>query len=204
MHLSVSGLSCHSSASLPTCLRMNRGLLQFFFAALLVLTAAGQSIRLYRIVMTDVDGDRVSTCDGHVTIVTVTTRSNETKAHQVGDCVSNRYLGDAHYRLITVVNFQKQINSLFRPVASTIMRARLDSEAKRIQPIYGAKHLSRNPRQDLFAVADFDGTVTSAFGISSASDEFAVFLFDRRGHLLRRWRDVPPREELAAALAAAL
>ena len=183
---------------------MNRGLLQFFFVALLVLPSAAQSTRLYPAVMIDVDGDRISICDGHVTIVTVTTRSDETKAHQVGDRVPNRYLGDAHYRLITIVNFQKQISSLFRPVASAIMRARLDSEAKRIQPIYGAKHLSRNPRQDLFAVADFDGTVASAFGISLSSNQFAVLLFDSRGYLLRRWHDVPPREELAAALAAVL
>ena len=179
---------------------MNRSLLQFFFAALLILSAAGESVRLFRFVMLDVDGNRLSTCDGHVTIVTVTTRSNEPKAHQVGDRVPNRCLGDPHYRLITVVNFQKEINLFFRPVASAIMRARLDSEAKRIRPIYAAKHLSRNPRQDLFAVADFDGTVARTFGISYAPDEFAVFVLDGTGHVRGRWNRIPLQTELAAAL----
>jgi hypothetical protein len=178
---------------------MNRRLLQFFFG-LLVLSAAGESTSPYRFVLTDIDGNRLSTCDGHVTIVTVTTRSNEPKAHQVGDRVPNRCLGDTHYRLITVINFQKEINLLFRPVASAIMRARLDSEAKRIQPIYAAKHISRNPRQDLFAVADFDGTVASKFGISYAPDEFAVFVLDGAGHVRERWNRVPLQTELAAAL----
>ena len=31
----------------------------------------------------------------------------------------------------------------------------------------------------------------------------AVFVFDGRGRLVRRWRDVPARDELARALASA-
>jgi len=155
------------------------------------------------IVLTDIDGNQLSTSDGHVTIITVITRQNQAKASVVGDRVPLKYLGKPRYRLITVVDFQQEIGPFFRPIFLAIIRSRVDAEARRLQTRYSAKHLSRPARQDIFLVADFDGHVANQLGITASSDGFLVFLFDGTGHLKRSWNDVPSASDLAAELAGA-
>ena len=180
--------------------------LQYFFLAALVAgipAARATELRLgnaYPLTFTDVDQHQLSTSDGHVTIITVLTRKDEQKAQTVGDRIPHVYLGDPKYRLITLVNFQQKIFSPFRGITSAIIRHRLDAEAKERQKIYSAKKLNRNPRYDIFVVADFDGKVVSQLGIGPTSTEFAVFVFDGRGRLVRRWNDVPSADALTAAI----
>ena len=156
--------------------------------------------KTYALTLTDVDQQQLSTSDGHVTIITVVTRKDEQKAQAVGDRFPAAYLGDPHYRLITLVNFQQKLFSPFRSIALSIIRHRLDLEAKELQKIYSAKQLNRSPRSDLFVVADFDGKTVSQLGIAPASTEFAVFAFDGSGRLVRRWNDAPSVEALLAAM----
>jgi hypothetical protein len=176
----------------------------FFLAAILAGTPARASElrpgNVYSLTFTDVDRHQLSTSDGHVTIITVLTRKDEQKAEQVGERVPHVYLGDPKYRLITLVNFQRGIFPLFQGMIDAIIRNRMDAEAKDLQKIYTAKHLTRNPRSDIFVVADFDGKAVSQLGIAPVSSEFAVFVFDGRGRLVRRWNDVPSAEALAQAL----
>jgi hypothetical protein len=181
-----------------------RPLQYFFLAAILAGTPArANELRpgnVYPLTFTDVDRQQLSTADGHVTIITVLTRKDEQKAEQVGERVPHVYLGDPKYRLITLVNFQKGIFPLFQGMINAIIRNRMDAEAKDLQKIYTARHLTRNPRSDIFVVADFDGKAVSQLGIAPSSSEFAVFVFDGRGRLVRRWNDVPSAEALAQAL----
>ena len=179
-----------------------------FFATALLTAAQAESTPLatgetYRLVFTDVDRNQLSTADGHVTIFIVTPRQEEEKARALGDRVPDRYIGDPKYRFVTVINFQGKIRPPFRTLTSAIVRHRLNQEAKRTQPRYSKAHLTRDPRQDLFAVADFDGAAVSQLGIESASAQFAAFLFDGQGRLIRRWSVVPAQSELMEALAAA-
>ena len=179
----------------------------FFATALLTATQAETTPlatgETYRLVFTDVYRNQLSTADGHATIFMVTPREEEEKARALGDRVPDRYIGDPRYRIVTVINFQGKIRPPFRAVTSAIVRYRLNQEAKRIQPRYWKAHLTRDPRQDLFAVADFDGAAVGQLGIDSASAQFAAFLFDGEGRLLRRWSVVPAQSELMEALAAA-
>jgi hypothetical protein len=182
--------------------------LQYFFCIGILGVAPAQADELhpgntYSLSFNDVDRQQLSTSDGHVTIITVVTRKDEQKAQQVGDRVPRVYLGDPKFRLITVVNFQKGIFPPLQGMIMAIIRARLDAEAKELQKIYTAKHLTRNPRSDIWVVADFDGKAVSQLGIAATSSEFAVFVFDGRGRLVRRWNDVPSAEALAAALSEA-
>ena len=154
----------------------------------------------YPLTFTDVDQHKLSSSDGAVTIIIVVTRKDEQKAEAVGDRVPRVYLGDPKYRMITVVNFQQKIYPAFRGLLSSIIRHRLDSEAQELQKVYSAKHLKRNARTDVLVVADFDGKAVSQLGIAPTSSEFAVFAFDGRGRLVRRWNDVPSSEALAAAM----
>lgn len=176
----------------------------FLFANLFAATPAPSNElhpgNTYSLTFTDVDRHQLSTSDGHVTIITVLTRKDEQKAEQVGERVPHVYLGDPKYRLITLVNFQRGVFPPFQGMINAIIRMRMDSEAKDLQAVYTAKHLTRNPRSDIFVVADFDGKAVSKLGIDASSSEFAVFVFDGRGRLVRRWNDVPSAEALSQAL----
>jgi hypothetical protein len=188
-----------------TSLRVFARPLEYFFLAAIL---AGTPVRanelhsgsVYPLAFADVDRQQLSTSNGHVTIITVVTRKDEQKAQQVGDRVPHVYLGDPKFRLITIVNFQQKIFPPFRGVIMAIIRNRLDAEAKELQKIYTTKHLTRNPRSDIFVVADFDGKAVSQMGIAPSSSEFAVFVFDGRGRLVRRWNDAPNVDALSAAL----
>ena len=178
---------------------------QYFFLILLLVTAPLRAAEMrvgtnYQLTLTDVDRHHLSTSDGHVTIITVLTRKDEDKAQAVGDSVPRQYYGDPKFRLITLVNFQKSIFPPFQGMISAIIRYRLDAEAKELQKVYSERHLKRNPRDDIYVVADYDGKAASQLGIAPTSSEFAVFIFDGRGRLLRKWNDVPPADALAAAL----
>jgi hypothetical protein len=178
---------------------------QYFFLIVLLaattLRAAEMRVgNTYQLTFTDVDRHQLSISDGHVTIITVLTRRDEEKAQAVGDRVPHQYYGDPKFRLITLVNFQQGIFVPFRGMISAIIRHRLDVEAKELQKVYSERHLTRNPRDDIFVVADYDGKAVSQLEIAPTSSEFAVFIFDGRGRLVRRWNDVPSAEALADAL----
>jgi hypothetical protein len=179
--------------------------LQYFFLAALVVATSADAAELrpgnvYRLSFTDVDKRELSTSDGHVTVITVVTRDDEQKAQTVGDRIAPVYMGNPKYRLINLVNFQQKVLPPFRGMISAIIRYRLDAEAKKLQKIYSEKRLKRDPREDILVVADFDGKAVSQLGIAPASSEFAVFIFDGRGRLVRRWNDLPTAEALTEAI----
>ena len=178
-------------------------LVTFLVAALVSAHAEAADLRAgdrYQLTFTDVDHEQLSTSDGHVSIVSVVTRENEAKAQALGDRVPRQYYGDPKSRLITIVNFQQGIFVPFRGVIMAIIRHRLDAEAKNLQKVYAERKLTRNARDDIYVVADFDGKAVSQLGIAPKSSEFAVFVFDGRGRLVRRWNDVPNADALAQAL----
>ena len=175
----------------------------FLIAMLAAATARGAELRVgnrYSLPFTDVDRHNFSTADGHVTIISVVTRQDEAKAQSVGDRVSQISFGDPKIRLITLVNFQQNIILPFRGMVSAVIQHRLDLEAKEVQKSYAERHINRNARDDIFVVADFDGKAVSQLGINPTSAEFAVFIFDGHGRLVRRWSDVPSQEMLAQAI----
>lgn len=178
---------------------------QYFFVFLLLGVARLDAVQLragnnYPLSFTDVDRHQLSTADGHVTVISVVTRRDESKAQTLGERVSKITLGDPKFRLITMVNFQQSILPPFWGIASAVIRHRLDVEARDIQKSYAQRHINRNARDDIYVVADFDGKAVSQLGIAPTSSEFAVFLFDGKGRLVRHWNDVPPEDALTQAL----
>ena len=178
---------------------------QCFFLFLIFGAATSWAIQLhpgnvYSLSFTDVDRHQLSTADGHVSIISVVNRRDEAKAQAVGDRVSQITAGDPKVRLITLVNFQQNILLPLRGMVSAVIRHRLDDEAKEVQKSYAARHINRNARDDILVVADFDGKAVSQLGIEPTSSEFAVFIFDGKGRLVRRWSDVPTAEMLTQGI----
>jgi hypothetical protein len=154
----------------------------------------------YRVDFVDVDGNALSTSDDRITTVVLTNQSNVDKARAVGDRTPESCLGNPSYRMITVVAFEKAHSKPVRMIMTSLMRRRLDSEARRLQSRYDQLKIARNARQDVSAVADFDGAITKLLGGQPAADLFRVFVFGRNGELLKQWNEVPKPEELAVAL----
>lgn len=152
---------------------------------------------VHAIKFVDVDGNTLSTADGHITVLVLTTKADLAKAHAVGDRVPDFCLGNPAYRMITLVKFQNH-GDLVRSIAAATTRRRLDTEAKQLQARYAEKKITRDARHDIFAVLDVDGTIVSQLG--SESIAFAVFVFGKSGELLKQWEDVPSAEDLAAVL----
>jgi hypothetical protein len=153
----------------------------------------------YRLKFDDLDGNTLLTDDGHVSIVVLTTRANWPKAEELGDHVPDFYLGNPLYRLVTVVDFG-QHNAPVRGLLTAGARLRLHMAARRAQPRYDRKKISRDPRRDIFAVADFDGTAVLQLGSKPGTGSFRVFVFGRNGELLAQWNDLPGTNELAKVL----
>ena len=188
-------------------MNIHRRTTQYFSIAVLLLAAVSPAVanelhpgNIYALTFTDVDKQQLSTADGHISVITVVTRKDEQKAEAVGEGFPHVYVGDPKYRLIQLVNFQQNIFPPFRGMVAAIIRSRLNSEAKELQKTYAAKHINRDARHDIFVIADFDGKAVSQLGIAPTSSEFAVFVFDGHGRLIRRWSEVPPADALAAAI----
>ena len=154
----------------------------------------------YSISLVDIEGNKLSTADGHVTIVVLTTAGDHEKARTVGDRVPDFCLGNPDYRMITVIYFTRRHMAIGRRVATAFIRHRVREEARRLQAQYDAQKISRDASRDIFVVTDFDGTVASQLGQPAGATEFFVFVFGRTGELLAQWHDVPSTDQLAAIL----
>lgn len=153
-----------------------------------------------RINFVDVDGNSLSTADGHVTVLVLTTPEDREKARSVGDRVPDYCLGNPNYRMITILNFTGRRTQIGRNIVTMLVRHHLDEEAKRLQARYDEKKTARDARTDIFTVTDFDGTVSSQLSGDSPAASFGVFVFGRNGELLQHWDDVPSTQELAAVI----
>jgi len=150
--------------------------------------------------LVDIEGNKLSTADGHLTIVVLTTIADHEKARVVGDRVPDFCLGNPDYRMITVIQFTRRHMTIGRRVATAFIRHRVREEAKRLQARYDAKGISRDASRDIFVVTDFDGTVASNLAQPAGANEFCVFVFGRTGELLAQWHDVPSADQLASAV----
>jgi len=154
----------------------------------------------YSISFVDLDGHKLSTADGHVTIVVLTTSADREQARTVGDHVPDFCLGNPDYRMITVVHFTARHLAIGRRMAIAFIRHRVREAAKRLQARYDAQKISRDAKSDIFVVTDFDGTIASQLGQSPEATDFSVLVFGQSGELLAQWRSVPSTGELAAAV----
>ena len=171
-----------------------------FLFGLAGLHAALSNGQCYTVNFSDVDGRTLSTADGHVTVLVLTTKEDLTRAQAVGDSIPDYCLGNEKYRMITVLKLMKRYTQLGRTVAMTLVRRRVDEQAKRLQARYEEKKISRPARQDIYVATDFDGSISAQLGAEAGVTRFHVFVFGPEGELLQQWDDVPSAQELATAL----
>jgi len=154
----------------------------------------------YSISLTDIDGHALSTADGHFTTIVLVSKGNADKAHAVGDRIPDHCLGNPLYRMITLVAFETKHSRPVRAFLSSMIRRRVESEAKQLQSRYDKLNIAQNARQNILVAADFDGAVCDQLGAKPSAALFRVFVFGKSGELLKEWSEVPSAEELTAAL----
>ena len=154
----------------------------------------------YPIPLADIDGHEFSTADGHFTTIVLVSKANGDKPHVVGERMPDFCLGNPRYRMITVVAFETQHSRPVRAFLTSMMRRRVESEAKQLQSRYDKLKIAQNARQNVIAVADFDGAIATKLDAKPSPALFRVFVFGKNGELLKQWSDLPSAEELAAAL----
>ena len=164
----------------------------------------------YALNFVDIDGHKLSTADGHVTVLVLATTGDAEKARAVADSVPDYCLGNPKYKMITIINFTRKHTVIGRTIATTFLRHRIKEEARRLQARYDARKIVRDARSDIFTVTDFDGTAVSQLGgLAAASPSgggqieatsFNVFVFGKDGELLKQWGNVPAADDLAAVL----
>ena len=186
---------------------VNRRALQFFFFAAIALFLSATFLRgalssgtNYSLSFVDIDGNKLSTADGHVTVLVVATTADWEKARAVGERIPDYCLGNPDYRMITIIRFIRKHGAIVRKIAMTVVKHRVSEKAKRLQSRYDTNKIMRDARQDMFTVTDFDGTVSSQLGEPAGATDFCVFVFGRQGELLAQWHGVPSAKQLAAVL----
>jgi hypothetical protein len=199
--------TCERTTSSPICLLVSRRALQFFFfvAILFLLPCARLSAALstgatYSLSFLDIDGNKLSTADGHITVIVLATPADREKARTVGDRVPQHCLGNPECRMITIIRFTRRHIAIGRRIATALVRHRVNEEVRRLQAQYDGKGIRRDARKDVLVVTDFDGSVSSQLGQPEGATDFCVFVFGRNGQLIAQWHEVPSTEQLAAAL----
>jgi hypothetical protein len=177
---------------------------QLFFRIALIFVCSeldgATEAKIYPLKFSDVDGNQLSTSDGHITVLTFVTSGDADKAQVLGDRIPDFCLGDAaHYRMITVVEATNH-SAPIRLAYQSIARHRLDAAAKRLQARYDSHKIARSARQDVFAVVDFGGAIASNFPSTGSSSDFRVVVLGPHGELRQQWTEMPTTEQLAAAL----
>lgn len=154
----------------------------------------------YALNFVDIDGHKLSTADGHVTVLVLATTGDSEKVRAVGDSVPDHCLGNPRYKMITIVRFTRKYAAIGRNIATMFLRHRVKEEARRLQARYDARKIVRDAGSDIFTVTDFDGTVLSQLGGQTEAAGFHVFVFGKDGELLKQWDNVPATNGLAAVL----
>jgi hypothetical protein len=198
---------CQRTTSSAICLLVNLRAFQFFFVAAVapfitatLLPGALSNGTLYSLNFVDIDGNKLSTADGHITVLVLATTTEREKVRAVGDRVPDFCLGNPNYRMITIVRFTSRHTAIGRRIATAFVKHRINEEARRLQTRYDANKISRDARNDIFTVLDFDSSASSQLGDSAQAASFRVLVFARDGKLLAQWTDVPSAKQLADAL----
>jgi hypothetical protein len=198
---------CQRTASSAICLLVNLRAFKFFFVAAVapfvtatLLPGALSNGAIYSLNFVDIDGNKLSTADGHITVLVLATTTEREKVRAVGDRVPDFCLGNPNYRMITIVRFTSRHAAIGRRIATAFVKHRINEEARRLQTRYDASKISRDARNDIFTVLDFDSSASSQLDDSAQAASFRVLVFARDGKLLAQWTDVPSAKQLADAL----
>lgn len=148
----------------------------------------------------DADGvERSLNPAGQVTVIVSSNPSVQERTRQAGKAM-DAFQGRTDFRSIVLVDLRGTMADWAKGYTLRRMVKDLDQEALRITPAYRKNGNMGNPRTDVSAVADFDGTVCLQLGWLKPKNQLRVIIFDRNGKKFREWEDLKNLSELSNSL----
>jgi hypothetical protein len=111
-----------------------------------LLCGALSSGTTYSLSFVDIENNKLSTADGHVTVLVLATTADWEKARAVGERVPDYCLGNPNYRMITIIRFIRKHGPITRKIAMAVVKHRVTEEAKRLQSRYDTNKIMRDAR----------------------------------------------------------
>jgi len=172
----------------------------FIWLAVALFLAACEGIFADPISATDVD-DRTITLNepGQVTVVIYSNQDLQERTRKAGASVYPLQ-GKKGWRLIITIDLRNSFAWLAKGYSKRRVRANLDAEAKIIRPYYQENGNPNDPRPALIAFEDFDGKLCHALGFEASDKKLAVVIFNAKGEVARRWKDLTDISELPREL----
>lgn len=145
-------------------------------------------------VLRDADGKEWKLDEpGRVTVVILNTDRTARQARDMAKAL-DEFQGRTDFRALVIVNLHESLGRHVRPVTLFRIRHDLDAEARRIEPLYRKNSNPNDPRKDIGAVPDFDGSITRALGFNTPHTNLRVMVFGKDGVLAARWDPADDRE----------
>jgi hypothetical protein len=177
----------------------SRRLLPLIIGALLAANALAAPMTVV-----DADEKRVHLNEpGRVTLVVVCTEDSEGACRKAGRVVDPVH-GRDDFRQVVIVDLRDSLGGFVEGYVTYRMRNDMDVEAKRLAKVYAANGSKRNPREDMSAVADFEGEISDKLGFTEPSKYLRAILFGKDGKEIKRWDRVRNLKELLQETAKAL
>src|SRR5689334_8143139 len=125
--------SCQCMTSPSICIVVNLSALQFFLFAEIALFLPSAHLRgelssgtSYSLSFVDMAGNKLSTADGHVTLLVLVAAADREKARAVGDRVPDYCLGNPDYRMITIIHFIRKPTAIGRKLITALAKRRIN------------------------------------------------------------------------------
>ena len=160
-----------------------------------------ESLLAQPIVATDVD-DRTITLNepGKVTVVIYSNEDVQEKTRKAGAALYP-FAGKEGWRLIISIDLRSSLAFMAKGYSKRRIQANLDDEAKIIRPYYTKNGNPNDPRPALIAFADFDGKLSRALEFEESDKKLPVVIFNAKGEIHRRWKNLTDLAELINELA---
>lgn len=161
-------------------------------------------VQAQEITTLDADGKKVSfNTPGRVTVILGSNEETQMQTRQSGralDC----YQGRPDFRVIVLVDLRKSLGNIVKPYVRMRMRNDLNAEALRVKPFYIQNGNNQDPRPDLSAIPDFDGTLCQQLKWSEPTHVMRVVVFGKDGKEWERWDDLKEYKLLKDSVTKAL
>ena len=116
----------------------------------------------------------------------------------------DKFQGVKNFRCLVVVDLRGSMANWSKGYTQRRMQRDLDKEAERIRKFYKNKNNHTDPRDEIGAVADFDGRVCKRLNWEPKQKELRVVIFGKNGKIAKRFDPANDFESIQNAVEAEL
>ncbi|MFQ3670810.1 MAG: hypothetical protein SNJ84_05070 [Verrucomicrobiia bacterium] len=153
--------------------------------------------------METVDGLHLNLSDPAFSTVVIYSNQTVQRQTRAAGQMFDPLQGKPRFRLVVVVDLRGSLANWAPGYTIRRIKRDLDQEAVRLQPFFRANGNSGNPRDSLFVVADFTGSICTELGWPRPLKQEQILFFPRRGPR-QLWKPPFNPEQLRTTIGASL